>query len=509
MSLAQALLGALRTFLFADMTNHIDTNLGSSIIHHLLRLPIVYFSKRSVGELNGRINELEKIRRFLTSTAITVFLDAIFSLIYIGVMMLYSVKLTFMALTILPLFIILTFIIAPINKKQLRKQAESKAKVQGHLVEALNGIETIKGQGMEIYSHWRWEQLYSRQIKNGFRNIITNTAASSVSQFLSQLSGLIVIWGGAVLVLNGEMTLGQLIAFRILSGYVTSPILRLTSTWQNFQDISLSVERLGDVIDSKKESELNGDNLPPLENIEGDISFENVSLKFENSHDYQLKDINFKVKKGEFVAVIGSSGSGKSTLMKVLMRLYTPSKGLVKIDSNDINKFDLYSLRNQIGFVPQETLLFSGTIQSNISLPKPEASFEEIREAARVANAHDFIQELSKGYSNDIGEKGIKISGGQRQRLSIARMIIKEPKIVILDEATSSLDGENERKVLLNIMKKFENQTVFFVTHKLDNMEMFTKILLMDEGKLIEIGNHENLMKENGKYAELIKKKYT
>ena len=509
MSLAQALLGALRTFLFADMTNQIDTNLGSSIIHHLLRLPIIYFSKRSVGELNGRINELEKIRKFLTSTAITVFLDAIFSLIYIGVMMLYSVKLTFMALTILPMFIILTIIIAPINKKQLRKQAESKAKVQSHLVEALNGIETIKGQGMEIYSHWRWEQLYSRQIKNGFRNIITNTAASSVSQFLSQLSGLIVIWGGAVLVLNGEMTLGQLIAFRILSGYVTSPILRLTSTWQNFQDIALSVERLGDVIDNKKESELNGDNLPPLENIEGDISFENVSLKFENSHDYQLKDINFKVKKGEFVAVIGSSGSGKSTLMKVLMRLYTPIQGLVKIDKNDINKFDLYSLRNQIGFVPQETLLFRGTIQSNISLPKPEASFEEIREAARIANADDFIQELSQGYSNDIGEKGIKISGGQRQRLSIARMIIKEPKIVILDEATSSLDGENERKVLLNIMNKFENQTVFFVTHKLDNMEMFTKILLMDKGKLIETGNHENLMKENGKYAALIKRNYT
>ena len=232
----------------------------------------------------------------------------------------------------------------------------------------------------------------------------------------------------AVLVLNGEMTLGQLIAFRILSGYVTSPILRLTSTWQNFQDIALSVERLGDVIDNKKESELNGDNLPPLENIEGDISFENVSLKFENSHNYQLKDINFKAKKGEFVAVIGSSGSGKSTLMKVLMRLYTPNQGLVKIDKNDINKFDLYSLRNQIGFVPQETLLFSGTIQSNISLPKPEASFEEIREAAKIANADDFIQELSKGYSNDIGEKGVKISGGQRQRLSIARMIIKGTK---------------------------------------------------------------------------------
>ncbi len=507
MALAQALLGSLRTFLFSDTTNQIDINLGSSIIHHLLRLPINYFSKRSVGELNGRINELEKIRKFLTSTAITVFLDAIFSLIYIGVMMLYSIKLTFMSLTILPIFIILTLIISPINKKQLRIQAESKALVESHLVESLNGIETIKGQGMEIYSQWRWEQLYSKQIKNGFKNIITNTTSGSVSQFLSQLSGLIVIWGGASLVLKGEMTLGQLIAFRILAGYVTSPILRLTSTWQNFQDISLSVERLGDVINNKKENELDGENLPPLENIEGDIRFENVSLKFENSDKYQLQNISFKAKKGEFIAVIGSSGSGKSTLMKILMRLYKPTKGIIKIDNNDINKFDLYSLRNQIGFVPQETILFNGTIQSNISLTKPDASFEEIRDAAKVANADDFIQELSKGYGNEIGQKGFKISGGQKQRLSIARMIIKNPSIVILDEATSSLDRENEKKVLFNIIKKFKNKTVFFVTHKLDNMEMFDQILVMEKGEIIEKGNHNQLMNKHDKYYSLLKNK--
>ena len=507
MALAQALLGSLRTFLFSDTTNQIDTNLGSSIIHHLLRLPINYFSNRSVGELNGRINELEKIRKFLTSTAITVFLDAIFSLIYIGVMMLYSIKLTVMSLAILPIFIILTLIIAPINKKQLRIQAESKALVQSHLVESINGIETIKGQGMEIYSQWRWEQLYSKQIKNGFKNIITNTTAGSVSQFLSQLSGLIVIWGGASLVLKGEMTLGQLIAFRILAGYVTNPILRLTSTWQNFQDIALSVERLGDVIDNKKENELEGENLPPLENIDGDITFENVSLKFENSNNYQLRDISFKAKKGDFIAVIGSSGSGKSTLIKLLMRLYKPTKGVIKIDNNDINKFELYSLRNQIGFVPQETILFNGSIQSNISLTKPDASFEEIRDAAKVANADNFIQELSKGYGNEIGEKGFKISGGQKQRLSIARMIIKNPSIVILDEATSSLDRENEKQVLFNIIKKFKNKTVFFVTHKLNNMELFDQILLMEKGEIIEKGDHNQLMNNNDKYYSLIKNK--
>lgn len=506
MALAQALLGSLRTFLFSDTTNRIDINLGSNIIHHLFRLPINYFSKRSVGELNGRINELEKIRRFLTSTAITIFLDAIFSIIYLAVMLLYSVKLTLMTLSILPLFILITIVISPINKRQLRVQAESKALVQSHLVESLNGIETIKGQGMELNSQWRWEQLYSRQIKNSFKNVITNTAAGSISQFLSQLSGLIVIWGGAMLVLRGEMTLGQLIAFRILSGYVTTPILRLTSIWQNFQDIALSVERLGDIIDNRKENDLKGNNLPPLKRILGSVSYDSINFRFNNTNVYQLSDINFKVKQGDFVALIGSSGSGKSTLIKLLMGLYNPESGSIKIDGNDISKFDLYSLRNQLGFVPQETFLFSGTIQSNIAQTRPEANFEEIREAAIIANADEFIQKLSKGYSNEISERGLQLSGGQKQRLSIARMILKNPRIVILDEATSSLDSENEKIVLMNLRRKFQNKTVFFVTHKLENMELFSKILVMEKGKIIEQGTHQELLNLNGRYNKLVNK---
>ena len=507
MALAQALLGSLRTFLFSDTSNRIDMHLGSSIIHHLLRLPFNYFSKRSVGALNGRINELEKIRRFLTSTAITIFLDAIFSIIYIGVMLIYSAKLTFLSLAVLPIFIFLTIIISPINKKQLKAQAESKALVQSHLVESLNGIETIKVQGMELYSQWRWEQLYSRQIKKGFNNLITNSIAASSSQFLSQLSGLIVVWGGAILVLNGEMTLGQLIAFRILAGYVTTPILRLTSTWQNFQDIALSIERLGDIINTQKESNIEGVPLPPFPKIDGHISFESVSFKFDDTETVQLSDVSFKIKAGDFVAIVGSSGSGKSTLIKLLMRLYKPSNGVIKIDNNDINKFDLYSLRDQIGFVPQESLLFNGTIQSNISHTKPEASFEEIRTAAKIANADNFIQDLSRGYSNNIGERGFNISGGQKQRISIARMILKDPKLVILDEATSSLDSENEKIVFNNLLKKFKNRTVFFVTHKLDNMDLFNKILLIDKGKIIEEGNHQELMLKKGKYFSLINRK--
>ena len=283
MALAQALLGSLRTYLFSDTTNRIDISLGATIIHHLLRLPLGYFAKRPVGEVSSRIAELEKIRSFLTGTALTVLLDAVFSVVYIAVMLLYSVPLTFAALGVLPLFVGLTMGVAPIIRRQLRQQAEANARVQSHLVETLSGMETVKGQGMELPSEWRWEQLYGGQIEAGFRNTITSTAAGSANQFLGQVSGLIVIWFGAMLVLEGKMTLGQLIAFRILSGYVTSPLLRLASLWQNFQETALSLERLSDIVDHREEIEIAGENLPPIPPLQGAISYEGVNFRFGSS----------------------------------------------------------------------------------------------------------------------------------------------------------------------------------------------------------------------------------
>ena len=283
MALAQALLGSLRTYLFSDTTNRIDISLGATIIHHLLRLPLGYFAKRPVGEVSSRIAELEKIRSFLTGTALTVLLDAVFSVVYIAVMVLYSVPLTFAALGVLPLFVGLTMGVAPIIRRQLRQQAEANARVQSHLVETLSGMETVKGQGMELPSEWRWEQLYGGQIEAGFRNTITSTAAGSANQFLGQVSGLIVIWFGAMLVLEGKMTLGQLIAFRILSGYVTSPLLRLASLWQNFQETALSLERLADIVDHREEIEIAGENLPPIPPLQGAISYEGVNFRFGSS----------------------------------------------------------------------------------------------------------------------------------------------------------------------------------------------------------------------------------
>lgn len=505
MAVAEAILGSLRTYLFSDTTNRIDISLGSTIIDHLLRLPLSYFSKRPVGEVSSRVNELERIRRFLTGTALTVVLDSVFSVIYIAVMLLYSPVLTLWALGVIPFFIGLTAAAAPVIRKQLREQAESNAQVQSHLVETLGGMETVKGQGMELHSRWRWQQLYGGQIAAGFRNTITSTAAGSASHFLEQLSGLLVLWVGAGLVLQGKLTLGQLIAFRILSGYVTSPLLRLATLWQNFQETALSLERLSDIVDHPQEIEIAGENLPPLPPISGAISYERVNFRFASSGQLQLLNVDFSIPAGSFVGIVGSSGSGKSTLLKLLTRLYDPLDGTIRLDGNDISKVDLYSLRRQIGVVPQDSLLFDGTIQENISLTRPDADFEEITEAAKVACAHDFIQQLPAGYSSSVGERGSGLSGGQRQRLAIARMILKQPRLLVLDEATSALDVDTEQQLTRNLSAAYRGRTVLFITHRLGNLRHADHILVLHNGALVEQGPHAELMAIGGRYATLFR----
>lgn len=503
MAVAQAVLGSLRTYLFSDTTNRIDVALGSSIIDHLLRLPLGYFARRPVGEISSRINELEKIRRFLTGTALTVVLDALFSLIYIAVMLLYSVPLTIWALAVVPLFLGVTALSAPVIQHQLRDQAEANARVQSHLVETLGGMETVKGQGMEMHSRWRWQQLYSTQILAGFRNTVTSTAAGSASRFLEQLSGLLVLWVGATLVLKGEMTLGQLIAFRILAGYVTSPLLRLATLWQSFQETSLSLERLADIVDHPEEIEIAGEQLPPLPPVQGHIAYQGVSFRFGQHGPLQLANVNLEIPAGSFVGIVGSSGSGKSTLLKLLTRLYDPSEGVIRVDGHDIAKVDLYSLRAQIGVVPQDSLLFDGSVMANLALARPDAGFEEIVQASQVACAHEFIQALPAGYSASVGERGAALSGGQRQRIAIARMVLKRPRLLILDEATSALDVDTERRLTANLMDTYRGSTVLFITHRLGALRHADRILVMDQGALVEQGSHEQLMALRGRYATL------
>ena len=498
----EAILSTLRTYIFVDTTNRIDMSLGSKIIDHLLRLPLRYFEKRPVGELSSRVNELERIRQFLTGTALTVVLDSIFSVVYIAVMLIYSWQLTLAALGVIPLLMALTFTFSPTIRRQLRTKAERNAQTQSHLVEVLSGIQTVKAQNIELRSRWRWQELYSRYVSAGFRNVITSTISSSSSNFLNKGSGLVVLWFGAYLVLQGELTLGQLIAFRIIAGYVTSPLLRLSQLWQNFQETALSLERLSDIVDTPQEGEEDRDNIPmPL--IEGAIRYENISFRFKTTGPMQLNNINLEIEPGQFVGVVGQSGAGKSTLTKLVARLYEPEMGRILIDNYDISKVELYSLRRQIGVVPQDPLLFEGTVQENISLTNPDATTEEIIEAAQAAVAHEFIMNLPSGYNTRVGERGASLSGGQRQRIAIARTILQRPQLLVLDEATSALDYTTEEQVSRNLAEVFQDQTVLFITHRLATIKNADLILMMDAGRIVEQGAHEELMALQGRYFYL------
>ncbi|NWF62422.1 MAG: peptidase domain-containing ABC transporter [Fischerella sp.] len=496
----EAILTSLRTYLFADTTNRIDIRLGSEVIDHLLRLPLSYFERRRVGELAGRINELENIRQFLTGTALTVVLDALFSVIYIGVMLFYSWVLTLVALATVPLFAVLTTLVVPIVQQQLRKKAERYADTQSYLVEVITGIQTVKAQNIELKSRWQWHERYTRYISAGFKNVLTSSTANSISGFLNQFSSFVLLWVGAHLVISDKLTLGQLIAFRIIAGYVTSPLLRLIQLSQNFQEVALSIERLGDVLDTTPEVQLSDRNNIQLPEIQGAVKYTGVSFGFNPDDALQLLNINLDIPAGTFVGIVGQSGSGKSTMTKLLPRLYEPVAGQIQIDGYDIRKVELNSLRRQIGMVLQDTLLFEGTIQDNIALIRPDATTEEIIAAAKAAAAHDFIMGLPNGYNTIVGERGSALSGGQRQRIAIARTVLQNPRLLILDEATSALDYQSEQQVCRNLMEVFRERTVFFITHRLNTVKNADIIIIMDQGVIAEQGTHAELMAMKGRY---------
>jgi HlyB family type I secretion system ABC transporter len=500
MAVFEALLSGLRTMLFVDTTNRIDMALGSEVIDHLLRLPLRYFEKRPVGELATRINELENIRQFLTGTALTVVMDAFFSIIYIVVMLFYSVLLTGVALATVPLFALLTLTVSPIIRKQARIKAERNADTQSYLVEVVSGIQTVKAQNIELRSRWNWQDRYSRYVVAGFKTVLTSTTAGSLSSFLNQLSSLLLLWVGAYLVLQGQLTLGQLIAFRIIAGYTTSPLLRLIQLWQNFQETALSLERLADILDTPQETEEVDRKNIPMPAIEGRVKYEEVCFRFNPNGPLQLNHVNLEVPAGKFIGVVGQSGAGKSTLTKVIPRLYDVESGRILIDGYDIHKVELYSLRRQIGMVLQDTLLFDTTVQENIALTNPDATPEEIVEAAKIAFAHDFIMELPNGYNTRVGERGSSLSGGQRQRVAIARTVLQNPNLLILDEATSALDLHSERQVCQNLMAAFKGRTAFFITHRLATIRTANLILMMDKGSVAEQGTHDELMEMKGLY---------
>ena len=499
----QGLLSAVRTWLLTDTTDRMDLVLGTQVIDRLLRLPLRFFEARPVGELSQRLGELGNLRGFLTGTAITSALDLLFAFIYIFIMVMYSPLLTAVALGTVPIYILIIIFIAPVYRRLIRQQAQYAAKTQSHLIETLAGIQTVKAQHIELNSRWKWQERYSNQISEAFKSIVLGSSAGEIGQFLNTLSSLLIIWVGVFQVVNAQMSIGQLIAFRIIAGYVTGPILRLSGLWQAFQQVGISMERLSDIVDQRPEAgnyEAEQISLPP---ITGKVNFDRVKFRFRKEGDYQIDNVNLEIPAGKFIGIVGQSGSGKSTLMKLLPKLYNPQEGRILIDDYDISKVKLSSIRQQIGIVPQDCLLFEGTVRENIAMNMPEADTETVIDVARAAVAHDFIMELPDGYGTRLGERGAGLSGGQRQRIAIARTILQNPNLLVLDEATSALDYDTEASVCRNLQQKLEGKTCFFITHRLSTIKRADLIILMHKGKIDEMGTHEELMKMGGRYSAL------
>lgn len=505
-ALFQGLLTVLRTYIFVDTTDRMDLTLGSSVIDRLLSLPLKFFERRPVGELSQRVGELNTIRSFLTGTALVSVLNIVFASLYLAVMLVYSPLLTAVALSTLPLYILLVFIVAPIYKSLIRARAVAQAKTQSHLIEVLGGIQTVKAQHFELTARWKWQDRYRVFVTEGFKSSALGATSSEIGNFLNTISGLLVLWVGMWLVLKGDMTLGMIIAFRIISSKVTGPLLQLSGLYQGFQSVQLSMERLGDILDQTPElSPKEAIDQIPLPPIIGDIRFEDVSFRFGKTGPYQVDKVSLSISAGSFVGIVGQSGSGKSTLTKLLPRLYKPDFGRIFIDNYDIEKVNLSSIRRQVGIVPQDSLLFEGTISENIALNDPQASTDTIIESARIACAHEFIMSLEEGYATRVAEKGSNLSGGQRQRIAIARTILSNPKLLIMDEATSALDFDTEKRLCLNLQKWADKRTVLYITHRLSTIKSSDYIFVMNNGNLVEEGKHADLIKLEGRYSTLYK----
>lgn len=498
----EVVLSGLRQYLFTHTTNRVDVELGVKLFRHLLHLPLAYFETRRVGDTVARMRELENARNFLTGQALTSWLDLFFAAVFLAVMAWYSPLLTGVVLASLPLFFGASFIITPLLRRKLEDKFALGAENQAFLVETVTAMETLKGQAVE--HHWQrdWERRLARYVETAFASGHLANATNQFIGFASKAMTVLLLWLGARLVIDGDLSVGGLIAFNMLAGRVNAPILRIAQLWQDLQQMRVSVNRLGDILDTPAEPAFRADRaMPPR--MQGQVSFEHVGFRYRQDGPEVLADVSFSVAPGEVIGLVGVSGSGKTTLIRLLQRLYTPEKGRILIDGVDLSLIDTSWLRRQIGVVGQDTLLFNRSVRENIALGDVAMSMDAVMAAARQAGAHDFVLELPEGYDTVIGERGGRLSGGQRARIAIARALAGNPRLLLLDEATAALDYEAERAIQENMAQICAGRTVFLVAHRLPTLRLASRLFVLERGRLIEQGQHHELMHQVGRYHSL------
>lgn len=501
-SVFEVVLTGLRGWLFSHTTNRIDVELGARLFRHLVNLPLAYFQARRVGDSVARVRELENIRQFLTGNSITLVMDLLFSVVFIAVMFYYSGWLTLIVLLSLPCYAFLTVLVTPVLRARLDQKFARGAENQAFLVEAVSGVETIKAMAVEPRVIERWDNQLSAYVAASFRVSQLGNIASQVVSLIGKLVTVGTLWLGAHLVIEGSLTVGQLIAFNMLAGRVSGPIMRLAQLWQDFQQTGISMQRLGDILNTR--TEINQTARAALPAIEGSIEFDQVHFRYRPDGPEILRGISLKIRPGEVVGIVGRSGSGKSTLTKLVQRLFVPERGRVMVDGVDLALADPAWLRRQVGVVLQENLLFNRSIRDNIALADPGMPMDAVIHAAKLAGAHDFIVELPEGYDTMVGEHGVGLSGGQRQRVAIARALATNPRILILDEATSALDYESERIIRDNMAAISKSRTVIVIAHRLSTVRRADRIIAVDKGQIVEEGSHDTLVDNPaGYYAHL------
>ena len=503
-SIFEIVLGGLRTYIFSHTANRIDVELGARLFRHLAALPLAYFEARRVGDTVARVRELETIRQFLTSSALTLVLDLFFTTCFLAVMFSYSGVLTWIVIGGFPFYIGLSVAVTPVFRQRLQEKFRRGADNQAFLVENITGIETLKAMAIEPQMQRRWEENLSAYVSASFRTAMLGNWASQGATLVNKITVVLILLVGVQLVIANDLTVGELVAFNMLAGYVSAPVLRLAQLWQDFQQVRVSIDRLGDILNTVPEPQ-DTDGKTSLPPIRGDIQFDHVTFRYRLDSPPVLSGLSLSIKAGEVIGIVGPSGSGKSTLAKLAQRLYVPEAGRVLVDGIDFATVDPAWLRRQIGVVLQENVLFNRSVRENIALADPAVPMARVVAAAKLAGAHEFIVALPQGYDTVIGERGTSLSGGQRQRIAIARALIGDPRILIFDEATSALDYESEAVIRANMAAMSAGRTVLIIAHRLSTVSMADRIITIEAGKVVEDGNHAELVRADGRYARLLR----
>ena len=498
----ESLLNALRAYIFSHTTSRIDVELGARLFRHLLQLPLAYFQARRVGDSIARVRELENIRSFLTGNALTVLLDVFFSVVFIAIMLFYSVPLTLIVLVSLPLYAGISILVVPILRQRLDVKFARGAENQAMLVETVTGIQTVKASALEPSMAKRWDDQLAAYVSASFKTQNLATWAHEAINLVGKIINAATLWYGAHLVMDNELSVGQFVAFNMFAQRVAQPIMRMAQLWTDFQQTGISVARLGDILNTRTEvPPSSAAQLPP---VKGRITLDKVIFRYRPEAAPVLNSVSLDIRPGEIIGIVGRSGSGKSTLTKLVQRLYVPEQGRLMVDGIDISLIDAAQLRRQVGVVLQENLLFNRSVRENIAITDPAAPIEAVVRVAQLAGAHEFISELPEGYDTMVGEQGGSLSGGQRQRVAIARALFTNPRILILDEATSALDYESEAIIQQNMAHICKGRTVLIIAHRLSAVRHAHRIIVMEKGQIVEAGPHEALIqKPKGLYAHL------